>query len=284
VVRRGRHRCGRRIRPDARRHRLGLPEFGRDEEDSHLEGVRAVQCARGGYYFQAINKDGPHPAAARLCQEFLFSDEGQNLFLKGLARPVRADSMTRAGTVDKNLLGALPSVEGAPVVPTKSRARRSRSASGATGPRPSADDGAGYRERRAWSSSSAGLGDPDVLADQLRLDRGDVPQLPVAGSCGWTPQPSHRALAGDSAARHVPGHRVRDAVPSGGPPSDDQVADRLWQQRVARESAGVCVPQTRQQRNCPARGIGGPRQWGSTFVFQPRRSLPLTDGVRPRPS
>src|SRR5215217_5759917 len=45
----------------------------------------------GGYYFQAINKDGPHPAAARLWQEFLYSDEGQNLFLKGLARPVRAD-------------------------------------------------------------------------------------------------------------------------------------------------------------------------------------------------
>ena len=33
----------------------------------------------GGYYFQAINKDGPHPAAARLWQEFLYSDEGQNL-------------------------------------------------------------------------------------------------------------------------------------------------------------------------------------------------------------
>ena len=55
----------------------------------------------GGYYFQAINKDGPHPAAARLWQEFLYSDEGQNLFLKGLARPVRADAMAKAGTVDK---------------------------------------------------------------------------------------------------------------------------------------------------------------------------------------
>ena len=32
-----------------------------------------------GYYFQAINKDAPHPAAARLWQEFLYSDEGQNL-------------------------------------------------------------------------------------------------------------------------------------------------------------------------------------------------------------
>ena len=37
----------------------------------------------GGYYFQAINKDGPHPAAARLWQEFLYSDEVQNLWLAG---------------------------------------------------------------------------------------------------------------------------------------------------------------------------------------------------------
>ena len=78
----------------------------------------------GGYYFQAINKDGPHPAAARLWQEFLYSDEGQNLFLKGLARPVRADAMKKAGTVDKNLLGALPSVQGTPVVPTDAQSKK----------------------------------------------------------------------------------------------------------------------------------------------------------------
>ncbi len=36
--------------------------------------------AVAGYYYQAINKDAPHPAAARLWQEFLYSDEGQNLY------------------------------------------------------------------------------------------------------------------------------------------------------------------------------------------------------------
>ena len=46
-----------------------------------------------GYYFQAINADAPHPAAARLWEEFLYSDEGQNLWLAGGARPVRADAM-----------------------------------------------------------------------------------------------------------------------------------------------------------------------------------------------
>jgi putative spermidine/putrescine transport system substrate-binding protein len=49
----------------------------------------------GGYYVQAINKDAPHPAAARLWQEFLYSDEGQNLWLAGFARPVRQDAMVR---------------------------------------------------------------------------------------------------------------------------------------------------------------------------------------------
>ncbi len=33
----------------------------------------------GGYYAQAINKQAPHPAAARLWMEYLYSDEGQNL-------------------------------------------------------------------------------------------------------------------------------------------------------------------------------------------------------------
>jgi putative spermidine/putrescine transport system substrate-binding protein len=78
----------------------------------------------GGYYFQAINKDGPHPAAARLWQEFLYSDEGQNLFLKGLARPVRADAMEKAGTVDKTALDALPAVQGTPVVPTDEQSKK----------------------------------------------------------------------------------------------------------------------------------------------------------------
>ncbi|MGV9381168.1 ABC transporter substrate-binding protein [Nonomuraea sp. NPDC003707] len=69
-------------------------------------------------YAQAINKDAPHPAAARLWQEYLYSAEGQNLFLKGFARPVLLPSMTTDGTVDKALAEKLPSVEGNPTFPT----------------------------------------------------------------------------------------------------------------------------------------------------------------------
>jgi len=69
----------------------------------------------GGYYAQAINKAGPHPAAARLWEEYLYSDEGQNLWLKGGARPVRQQAMTTAGTLDTAAAAALPPVTGTPV-------------------------------------------------------------------------------------------------------------------------------------------------------------------------
>ncbi|PZR55511.1 ABC transporter substrate-binding protein [Xylanimonas oleitrophica] len=72
-----------------------------------------------GYYNQAINKDAPHPAAARLWQEFLYSDEVQNLWLKGGARPVRAEAMEAAGTIDADLYAALPEPPAETVVPTQ---------------------------------------------------------------------------------------------------------------------------------------------------------------------
>jgi putative spermidine/putrescine transport system substrate-binding protein len=69
----------------------------------------------GGYYAQAVSKTAPHPAAARLWEEYLYSDEGQNLWLKGLARPVRQAAMTTSGKVDAAAAAALPHVNGTPV-------------------------------------------------------------------------------------------------------------------------------------------------------------------------
>ncbi len=71
-----------------------------------------------GYYYQAINADAPHPAAARLWQEFLYSDAGQNLWLAGGARPVRADAMVKAGTIDQKAYDALPAVTGKAITPS----------------------------------------------------------------------------------------------------------------------------------------------------------------------
>ncbi|OLB95792.1 MAG: ABC transporter substrate-binding protein [Actinobacteria bacterium 13_2_20CM_2_66_6] len=72
----------------------------------------------GNYYTQAINKAAPHPAAVRLWEEYLFSDEGQNNWLKGGARPVRMAAMEKSGKLDATAAAALPKVSGNPVFPT----------------------------------------------------------------------------------------------------------------------------------------------------------------------
>jgi putative spermidine/putrescine transport system substrate-binding protein len=73
----------------------------------------------GAFYVQAINKDAPHPAAARLWQEFLYSDEGQNIWLQGFARPVRLEAMIAAGTADQEAVVNLPAPKGTPVFLTQ---------------------------------------------------------------------------------------------------------------------------------------------------------------------
>ncbi|MDO5682736.1 MAG: ABC transporter substrate-binding protein [Propionibacteriaceae bacterium] len=70
------------------------------------------------YYNQAINKDAPNPAAARLWQEYLYSAEGQNGWLKGGATPILFESMEKAGTLDKAAADALPKVENTPQTPS----------------------------------------------------------------------------------------------------------------------------------------------------------------------
>ena len=99
-------------------HRDANPRTGRS---SILPGT-----GYAGYYNQAINKDAPHPAAARLWQEFLYSDEVQNLWLKGGARPVRMEAMIEAGTIDQALADALPAAPDETVVPTEQQCDRRR--------------------------------------------------------------------------------------------------------------------------------------------------------------
>ncbi|MEV5986282.1 extracellular solute-binding protein [Streptomyces sp. NPDC052051] len=78
------------------------------------------------YYSQAINKDAPHPAAARLWQEYLYSAEGQNLWLKGYSRPVLMPAMDKAGTLDKSAAAKLPAVSGTPEFPTEAQQNKAK--------------------------------------------------------------------------------------------------------------------------------------------------------------
>jgi putative spermidine/putrescine transport system substrate-binding protein len=70
------------------------------------------------YYDQAINKYAPHPAAARLWEEYLYSATGQNDFMGGFARPAEFDAMQTAGTLDAADLANLPKVTGTPQFPS----------------------------------------------------------------------------------------------------------------------------------------------------------------------
>jgi putative spermidine/putrescine transport system substrate-binding protein len=78
----------------------------------------------GGYYNQAINKQAPHPAAARLWEEFLYSqaaDGGQNLWLAGGARPVEQAAMSSNGSLNQADAAKLPKVPGSPVFLSQSQ-------------------------------------------------------------------------------------------------------------------------------------------------------------------
>ncbi|MFG2308341.1 ABC transporter substrate-binding protein [Streptomyces sp. NPDC048566] len=82
------------------------------------------------YYSQAVNKDAPHPAAARLWQEYVYSAEGQNLWLKGYARPVLMPAMDKAGTLDKTAAAKLPAVSGTPSFPTEDQQDKAKTVLG----------------------------------------------------------------------------------------------------------------------------------------------------------
>jgi putative spermidine/putrescine transport system substrate-binding protein len=61
-----------------------------------------------GVYVQGISAYAPHPNAAKLWMEYLYSDEGQNLWLKGYCHPARFNAMSAAGTLDADAMAKLP--------------------------------------------------------------------------------------------------------------------------------------------------------------------------------
>lgn len=73
------------------------------------------------YYNSAINKGAAHPAAARCWMEYIFSDAGQNTWLKGFALPVRLAAMQKAGTADAAALAAINPPATAPVQLTQAQ-------------------------------------------------------------------------------------------------------------------------------------------------------------------
>jgi putative spermidine/putrescine transport system substrate-binding protein len=66
-----------------------------------------------GVYVQAISAFAPHPNAAKLWMEYLYSDEGQLGWASAYCHPIRFEAMTAAGTIPAEIAEQLPSTEGA---------------------------------------------------------------------------------------------------------------------------------------------------------------------------
>lgn len=65
----------------------------------------------GGVYVQAISAYAPHPNAAKLWMEYLYSDEGQLLWLKGYTHPIRYNDLATRKVIPADLAAKLPAAE-----------------------------------------------------------------------------------------------------------------------------------------------------------------------------
>jgi putative spermidine/putrescine transport system substrate-binding protein len=64
-----------------------------------------------GVYVQAISAYAPHPAAAKLWMEYLYSDEGQILWLQGYCHPIRFNDLAAKGKISAEVMAKLPPAE-----------------------------------------------------------------------------------------------------------------------------------------------------------------------------
>jgi putative spermidine/putrescine transport system substrate-binding protein len=61
-----------------------------------------------GVYVQAISAYAPHPNAAKLWMEYLYSDEGQVGWLKGYCHPIRFNDLAKKGAIPQEVLDKMP--------------------------------------------------------------------------------------------------------------------------------------------------------------------------------
>lgn len=65
-----------------------------------------------GVYVQAISAYAPHPNAAKLWMEYLYSDEGQLGWLKGYCHPIRFNDLAAKNLIPKAMMDKLPPADG----------------------------------------------------------------------------------------------------------------------------------------------------------------------------
>jgi len=76
--------------------------------------ITVVIPSRGviaGVYIQAISAYAPHLNAAKLWMEYLYSDEGQLVWLKGYCHPIRYNDLVKRNMVPADLAAKMPSAD-----------------------------------------------------------------------------------------------------------------------------------------------------------------------------
>ena len=88
---------------------LGYKDILKGNPD--LEVVVPKSSVFGGVYVMSISKYAPHPNAAKLWVEYLYSDEGQLIWLSGYGHPIRYNDLAKRNVIPADLAKKLPSAE-----------------------------------------------------------------------------------------------------------------------------------------------------------------------------
>ena len=112
-------------------HRVGLQRACRADTLAGNPPVEVVVPTSGvlaGVYVQAICAYAPHPNAAKLWMEYLYSDEGQLGWLKGYCHPIRFNDMVerRRGPAGTDRQAAAGRVLRGRLLPDAGRGERQR--------------------------------------------------------------------------------------------------------------------------------------------------------------
>jgi putative spermidine/putrescine transport system substrate-binding protein len=83
--------------------------YGKEFPAAAWKTVLPADGVYGAHYCQAVSATAPHPNAARLWEEFLYSDQGQLIWLKGYSHPARFQDLAKRKKIPAALLRALPS-------------------------------------------------------------------------------------------------------------------------------------------------------------------------------
>jgi putative spermidine/putrescine transport system substrate-binding protein len=81
------------------------------KDNPAVEVVVPKSGVLAGVYVQAISAYAPHPNAAKLWMEYLYSDEGQLVWLKGYGHPIRYNDLAKNNKIPADLAAKLPPAE-----------------------------------------------------------------------------------------------------------------------------------------------------------------------------